>query len=143
MDKKNAIITVVVVGVLAAVGIGAAMSNKDDNKSATNNPAASSNDVSFEPTKSLDGVQETNQVTYKGFAVVQKSIKIKKGTTVTWTNEDNAKHDVTFDESYPGLESTDLFGKGETKSITFDTVGSFSYYCSPHPYMKGMIEVVE
>lgn len=82
-------------------------------------------------------------VTYKNFAVVQKTIKVKKGTTVTWTNEDNAKHDVTPETETAEFKATELFGKGESKSITFNTVGKFNYICSPHPYMKGTVEVTE
>lgn len=147
MNKKNTIITAAVVAVIAVAAIATAAMNKSDdsNTAMTNNMSMQDSMNMDQPLiqKSQDGVQETNMVTYKGFAVVQKTIKIKKGTTVTWTNEDNAKHDVTFAEDYPGLMSTELFGKGETKSIKFDTVGTYSYFCSPHPYMKGMIEVTE
>lgn len=147
MNKKNTIITGAVVAVIAVVAIATAAMNKNDdtNTAMTNDTSMQSSMNMDQPLiqKSQDGVQETNMVTYKGFAVVEKSIKIKKGTAVTWTNEDNAKHDVTFAEDYPGLKSTELFGKGETKSITFDTVGTYNYFCSPHPYMKGTIEVVE
>lgn len=148
MDKKNGLITAAVVVVIAAVSISAvAMDKADDNMADMNMdmPSTSMTESNSEMTSmsSNDGVQETNQVTYKNFEVAQKTIKVKKGTTVTWTNEDNAKHDVTFTEDYPGLMSTELFGKGESKSITFNTVGTFSYICSPHPYMKGTVEVVE
>lgn len=145
MKQKNTIITVLVVGILAAVGIGAAAMNKDDSMEMSSSDMNSMQDTSMNPSNDQmsSSMQETNQVTYKGFAVVQKTIKVKKGTTVTWTNEDNAKHDVTFSEDYPGLKNTELFGKGETKSITFDTAGTYDYICSPHPYMKGTVEVTE
>lgn len=86
---------------------------------------------------------ETNQITYKGFSVIEKTIKVKKGTTVTWTNQDNAKHDVTPVTETDEFKTSELFGNGETYSVTFNTVGSYAYYCSPHPYMKGTIEVTE
>lgn len=150
MDKKNGLITAAVVVVIAVVSISAVAMNKEDDSMADMNmdmPSTSMNESmsSSEMTSMSNsgGVQETNQVTYKGFAVLEKAIRVKKGTTVTWTNEDNAKHDVTFTEDYPGLMSTELFGKGESKSITFNTVGTFSYICSPHPYMKGTVEVIE
>ena len=86
---------------------------------------------------------ESNQVIYKNFDITQPSITVKKGTTVTWTNEDSAKHDVTPVTETEEFKASKLFGKGETYSVTFNTVGSFDYYCSPHPYMKGTVEVTE
>ena len=93
--------------------------------------------------QSPNEVIETNQVSYEDFRVMPQTIKIKKGTTVTWTNKDTAKHDVTPEQETEEFEASELFGKGKTYSVTFNTVGTYNYYCSPHPYMKGTVEVVE
>lgn len=141
------LISVIVVVILAGIGISA-VAMKDE----TSAPAMSTDAMMDMPSESMtsqtqptamNGVMETNKVTYKGFAVVEKTIKVKKGTTVTWTNEDSAKHDVTPVTETADFKATDLFGKGESRSITFNTVGTFEYICSPHPYMKGTVEVVE
>lgn len=87
--------------------------------------------------------EETSTITYKGFDVVQKSITVKIGTTVTWTNEDDAHHDVTPDLTSDDFKKSGLFGKGETYKFTFNKVGTYAYHCSPHPYMKGIIKVTE
>lgn len=138
---NNKIITVAVVVAVALAGIGVVAFK---NKGGTANETMSAhNDTNSKATESSSDVQETNMITYKGFAVIQKSIKIKKGTTVTWTNEDSAKHDVTPDSETADFEASELFGKGETYSHTFNTVGTYAYHCSPHPYMKGTIEVTE
>ena len=122
--------------VLVLVGFGAvALKNKDTKMSDT----MTTTNVDQTNAASV----ETNKITYKGFAVTQRSIKVKKGTTVTWTNEDSAKHDVTPDTESEAFKSSELFGKGETYSATFNTVGTYAYHCSPHPYMKGVIEVIE
>jgi plastocyanin len=139
---NNKVITTIVLAVLVVGGVTAVALNKKDNKSASMS-GMSTMDSATSQTKPSNTVQETNMVTYKGFDVVQKNIKIKKGTTVTWTNQDSAQHDVTPDTETADFKATELFGKGETVSITFNTVGKFSYHCSPHPYMKGTIEVVE
>ena len=139
MNKK---ITIIVVVVIVLLGVGILKISKESNESyvepnsTTANRDASSNNTAVT-------VQETNMITYKGFAIVQKSIKVKKGTTVTWTNEDSAKHDVTPDKETDEFKASELFGKGETHSATFNTVGTYTYHCSPHPYMKGTIDVVE
>lgn len=149
MKNKNTIISVVVVVVLAAVAIGATAFKNDDSKSAMNNNDMSdmsmpeNNTMNNAMTEGSNQAVESNQITYKGFAVSPKMLKVKKGTTVTWTNQDDAKHDVTPDSETADFKASELFGKGESYSVTFNSVGTFNYICSPHPYMKGTIEVVE
>jgi len=86
---------------------------------------------------------EKNKVNIKNYEFTPGKITVKKGTTITFENLDIAPHTVTVDdESIEGPKSK-LFGKGETFQYTFDEVGSFPYHCQPHPYMKGVIEVIE
>ena len=69
---------------------------------------------------------------------------IKKGTKITWTNKDDAHHDITPDkDSAKAIETSKLLAKGESYSYTFTEAGVYSYHCSPHPYMKATIEVTE
>lgn len=79
-------------------------------------------------------------ISIKDYAFSPATLTIKKGTTVTWTNEDIAKHTVTGDSGGP---SSDFFGKGESYSYTFATAGTFPYHCEPHPYMTATIIVTE
>jgi nitrite reductase (NO-forming) len=77
-------------------------------------------------------------------------LKIKVGTTVTWTNNDNNIHTVTsgvpntpnagqvFDS---GL--TSLISPSKTYSHKFTSAGEFSYFCRLHPTMIGEIEVTQ
>lgn len=72
-------------------------------------------------------------------------VTVSRGTTVTWVNKGNIRHNVVSDDSSPkqGLGS-ELLGNGETYSHTFDEVGIYNYYCRPHPFdMKAVIKVVE
>ncbi len=135
----------IVIAVLIILGFGATMLTKTKSTTKTNDAMAnhSSTSTASDSKQSSSKMQDTNQITYKGFAVVQKTIRVKKGTTVTWTNEDNAKHDVTPDKETAEFTASELFGKGETYTFTFNTVGTYAYHCSPHPYMKGTIEVTE
>ena len=76
-------------------------------------------------------------------------IKIKVGSTVIWTNNDNNIHTVTS-----GTPNTPYVGQafdsGLTSLITpsksyahkFTNTGDFSYFCRLHPTMVGEIEVV-
>jgi len=81
----------------------------------------------------------TVTVEIKDFAFNPATITIKKGTTVTWTNQDSAPHTVTS-ESGNELDSPTL-SKGQSYSHTFNEVGTFSYYCTIHPRMKGNVVV--
>lgn len=79
----------------------------------------------------------------KDFEFKTEKLKVKPGTKVTWTNQDDAKHDVAPDNKSPDFEgSGKLLAKGESYSYTFEKPGTFSYKCTPHPYMKASVEVV-
>lgn len=74
------------------------------------------------------------------YKFVPATIRIKKGTKVTWTNKDIAQHNVAAtDKSF----TTELVGKNGSVEVTFDKAGTFSYICEPHPYMKGTVIVEE
>jgi len=75
----------------------------------------------------------------KNFAFTQENLTIKKGTTVTWTNNDDLPHTVTTDV---GGASSPTLSKGTLYSFTFDTIGNFGYHCAFHPSMKAMIKVI-
>lgn len=68
---------------------------------------------------------------------VPKSVTLKRGTTVTWTNRDNAVHNVTG----AGWTSGDIAPNGEYKR-KFDTNGSFEYRDTIHPSNTATINVV-
>ena len=78
-------------------------------------------------------------VSLQGFAFSPSTLTIKKGDTVTWTNLDSIEHTVTSDSGNE-LDSA-LLSKGQAYSHTFDTAGTFGYYCIRHPNMKAKIIV--
>ena len=77
-------------------------------------------------------------VTIKGFAFNPAAIVVPAGTTITWTNEDSARHTVTLDN---GAVTSDALSTGATYSQTFTSAGTFAYHCSIHPSMKGSVTV--
>ena len=66
------------------------------------------------------------------------AITVTKGTTVTWTNNDNMTHTVTADDN--SFDSGNI-GNGGTFSFTFKNTGSFAYHCNIHPSMTGSVTV--
>jgi plastocyanin len=69
-------------------------------------------------------------------------IRVKAGTTVTFTNVGDIPHTATaFDKGKIGDWDTGALGKGEEKAITFSEPGIHYYICTPHPWMYGQVIV--
>jgi plastocyanin len=82
--------------------------------------------------------QENVDVDIQGFAYAPVTLTVSAGTTVTWTNHDPVAHTVTdIDQAW----SSPLFEESGTFSKTFDTPGTYSYFCLPHAIMVGTVEV--
>jgi len=77
-------------------------------------------------------------VSIKDFAFNPGTIEVAVGTTITWTNDDAAPHTVS--QSGGGFESGRL-DPGTTFSFTFDTAGTFDYFCQFHANMTGQVVV--
>jgi plastocyanin len=143
-------VILIIVGAVIALLIGVmyvgSQSNGKNSSEDHNTMGSMSETSSFgkssEPASNevLSGVVEMD---IKDFAFQKGSIKVKKGTEVKWTNQDSTKHDVTPDNDNEAFHASELLAQGESYSWKFDKVGMYNYFCSPHPYMKGMIEVVE
>ena len=71
------------------------------------------------------------------FTFGPQELKVKAGTTVTWTNEDDIPHTVVSPNNFRS-KALDTDG---TYSFTFTTPGAYKYFCSLHPHMTGTIVV--
>lgn len=78
------------------------------------------------------------QVSMENFSFNPEVLTVPKGTTVVWTNNDSAVHNVEADD----FNSPDL-KKGETFAFTFEKTGTYDYICGLHPKMTGQIVVTE
>ncbi|MCL4261988.1 MAG: hypothetical protein KJ069_02175 [Anaerolineae bacterium] len=76
------------------------------------------------------------------FAYQPTEITVSKGTAVTWVNEDSGpRHSATAaDNSF----DTGLFDAGEQATLTFNTPGTYVYYCLLHgsPDGSGMAATI-
>ena len=63
--------------------------------------------------------------------------------TVYWINEDSAFHSVTSgqQENPDGLFDSGHIDPNEKFSYKFSEPGVYSYYCTLHPWMNGVIKV--
>lgn len=70
-------------------------------------------------------------------------VTIKAGQTVTWINAEAMPHNVAFKAGVIGDAKMDgaMMKKDESYSITFNEAGTYDYFCTPHPFMKGKVIV--
>ena len=65
-------------------------------------------------------------------------IQINTGTTVTWTNDDTVVHTVT---DLNGTFDSHLILPNTHWQYTFFNEGKYDYFCTLHPWMKGLVIV--
>lgn len=92
---------------------------------------------------STENAIQTDEVTIQDFSYAPQVITIKKGTTVTWVNNDSVRHDVKPTDDSTDFKGSELLSKGEKYSFTFTNAGTYTYFCTPHPSMKGTVVVTE
>lgn len=64
---------------------------------------------------------------------------VAAGTTVSWVNRDGTTHTVT--SNVTGSFDSGVMQPGGTYSLKFNTPGTYSYYCTIHPWMKAKVVV--
>ena len=75
---------------------------------------------------------------------IPSTVVITVGGTVTWENTDTAAHTSssgTAADGPDGVFDSSLIMAGGSYSHTFDTAGTFDYFCMVHPWMEGTVIV--
>jgi plastocyanin len=80
----------------------------------------------------------TVSATVEDFSFQPARLVVKPGTTVVWTNQGQVVHTVTAQDG--SFESGEI-QPGGRGSVTFSQPGTYPYHCTPHPFMKGVVEV--
>jgi len=95
----------------------------------------------YQQTPAQQGAQVTGvtHMNMQNFAYQMANMQVRAGTTVTWTNQDNVPHSITFKN---GMKDSGLLYQGQSFSYTFNTPGTYQYYCSVHPYMVATVTVI-
>lgn len=134
-SQKSVFAVIVVVVVIAAAAVAIAMhgSKKSDTTSSTSSANSTS---STKPT-------EGSSVVIQGYMFSPGNLKVKVGTTVTWTNRDAVAHTVTADVNSTDAPNSMNIDQNKSYSFTFNKAGTYTYHCTPHPYMKATITVTE
>lgn len=74
------------------------------------------------------------------FAFVPAELTIAAGTKVTWTNRDDIPHNVV-DRDNPRARRSPVLDTNDSYSFTFESPGTFRYFCGLHPHMQGTVVV--
>lgn len=81
------------------------------------------------------------QIVMRSLAFNPPVVQAKVGQTVTWINEDNAPHNVTYVSGPSFRSSRPKLRPGSRFSLTVHQAGTIHYYCSIHPWMTATIVV--
>ena len=143
--KNRLPLLVGLVAIAAIIVIGALVIN--GKKSNNNDMHMSTGSSSSDSNTGTDNAVATDKVSIKDFAFSPSVITVKKGTKVTWTNNDTTTHNVDVDESVEEasaeqFNSGDLLS-GKSYSYTFTKTGTYRYHCNFHPSMHGIVIVTE
>ena len=122
MQKVKALTTLVVAAILAA---GALSSCASPNQGTASQPDGETIVVIEE--KPLPG------------SYMPKSVSVKPGSVVVFENKSSLPHNVVFED--PSLKDSKLMKTGESFSVNFKSTGEFSYVCTLHPVMQGVVSV--
>ena len=88
---------------------------------------------------SAGGAPIAAQVRISSVKFVGDSVAIAAGQAVRWTNADPIEHTVTFDG---GVEAgSPVIPPSGSYVHRFDKPGTYTYHCTPHPFMKGVVIV--
>jgi len=79
-----------------------------------------------------------NTVVVSNMSFGPTTITVPKGTTITWKNNDGMSHTATSDT---GDWDSGNIPTGGSKSVTFNSIGTFQYHCTLHPMMTATVVV--
>lgn len=126
--KRVSIALLVGAMLIVATGCGGRDSSSSDSGGQADKPASGSGKA--------DVTVDMKDIEFK-----PKTVTVKKGRTIRWTNSDAVPHDVTKD-SGPGPNfASDTIDPGGDYEHKFDTSGTIPYVCTIHPNMTGTIKV--
>ncbi len=77
------------------------------------------------------------RVSIDGFAYKPATLRVDKGTTVTFANNSGSAHTATRKGGF----DTGRIKPGKAVAIRFSQRGSFAYHCTIHPFMRGKVVV--
>ena len=80
-------------------------------------------------------------VAIEDFSYVPESVTINAGDEVVWENRDKTVHSATRTET-PEFDTGNIKPGTKSNPIVFSDRGEISYFCRPHRFMIGNINIV-
>lgn len=99
--------------------------------------AASSGATAAKSTAPATAASGTVEIDIAEFTYEPETLTVKAGAKVSWTNRDAAPHTATGGDTF----DTGTLQKGDEKTLTLQTPGTFAYVCTIHPFMKATVIV--
>ena len=135
MIKKITMIGIITVAVIVMIGL--IVSDSSIGKNSEESEVVVKGDIIMPTKSSRPGCEEIDR------CYIPSAIIIDSGNQVTWVNEDSAFHSVT--SGFYG-EPSELFDSGhldpyESFTVDFDEKGTYDFFCTLHPWMKGQVIV--
>ena len=113
----------------------------DDNASPTTSETPSPSASPTPATVSIPAGSATPGCELTDSCYLPFSVSISVGQSVTWTNDDVAQHSaISGDQNGGGPDGvfgSGLIAPGASFEFTFDTTGTYPYYCLIHPWQVG------
>jgi len=126
LNDRRALLPVVLTAIAIAVGSILIIVLSDD--------AAGAGASATSAAQTASGAVTVNIADFK---YEPEGLTVKAGTKVTWVNQDAAPHTATIKDGF----DTDTLKKGERKTLTLETAGTFAYVCTIHPFMTASVIV--
>lgn len=86
---------------------------------------------------------EDASVSVPDFEFAPTRVQVDPGDTVTWNFVGPTDHTATSARGESERWDSGFVQAGQTYERTFENPGRWSYYCRPHPFMKGSVTVGE
>jgi plastocyanin len=131
----SALAAVVVAAAVLLAGCGGSSAT-----STGSSPASAGGSATSTGTKSAP-LSGDVKIDISNFMYSPAVLRVKVGSTITVTNEDETEHTATSNTE--GVFDTGTLEKGQSMSFKVNKVGTFSYHCSFHAFMHGTIDVVQ
>ena len=84
------------------------------------------------------GAAVAAEVDMAAMKFARETVTISAGQAVRWTNRDPVEHSVTFDGAEQG---SPIIPPNGSYVHRFERPGTYTYHCTPHPFMKGVVVV--
>jgi YVTN family beta-propeller protein len=95
--------------------------------------------VVVQPAKAQTTAAEAaSKVSIRNFQFEPATLTVPVGASVAWSNDDGAPHGLAYKD---GAVGTDVLLPGKAFMRTFQSAGTFEYFCAVHPYMTGKVVV--